>query len=891
MPCTRCTSLVVLATALSSAPLHAQTGSAFVHFESPHVHPLELTPDGTRVLAVNTVDARLEVFDVLPSAPFLRHAGSVVVGLEPVTVRARGNGEAWVVNHISDSISVVDLATLSVKATLLTGDEPCDVVFAGARERAFVTVSQLNRIEVYNPASLVSAPTVINIAGEDPRALVTDGTFVYAAIFECGNDSTVIPETRVSTASMNPYPGDPNPPPNAGNAFSPPLTPGLPPSPRAGLIVRKDAAGVWRDVNNANWNSAVTWNLNGNDVAVINANTLGTTYAKGFMTTPMALGMAPDGRVIAVGTEARNEVRFESNLRSRFIRSEVAVLPAAGALTSARGDLNPHLNDAQSTIPPLQRMLSIGDPRGVAVSADGSRAYATGLGSSNLVAFSMANFARVGLCNVGEGPTGIVLDAARGRLLTLNRFGGSISVVDESSLTHLGDVRFFDPTPQFIRNGRPLLFDTHATSGLGQASCASCHVDARMDQLSWDLGEPAGQVKLFNEVCNLGLPAQLGSCGNWHPMKGPMATQTLIGLEGQEPFHWRGDRNNFAEFAHTATALLGADSDFTATEMNRMEAYLASIDFPPNPNRNLDGSLRTALAGGNPVTGEQLFNTGNLDFVQCVTCHTMPTGGTSSIISGNLLAEPQAMKVPHLRNMLEKTGFDALTAPANNRGFGFTHDGAVPTLFDFFKLTVFNFAQGAAGDQQRRDVSAFMLSFDTGTHASVGAQATMGGATPNGAARRNQLVTIANAGKSELTARALTAGAERSYLLQAGVFQSDIAGETTTLAALDSLAAKGAVVTYTLVPNGTGLRALDRDGDGFRDGDERAACSDPADPFSRPDGTCRFDLAGDPFTLDAQDLAILLNNWGAAGAGDLNCDGIVGGQDLAILLNAWGPCR
>jgi mono/diheme cytochrome c family protein len=655
--------------------------------------------------------------------------------------------------------------------------------------------------------------------------------------------------------------------------------------------VRKDAAGVWRDVNNANWNSAVTWNLNGNDVAVINANTLGTTYAKGFMTTPMALGMAPDGRVIAVGTEARNEVRFESNLRSRFIRSEVAVLPAAGALTSARGDLNPHLNDAQSTIPPLQRMLSIGDPRGVAVSADGSRAYATGLGSSNLVAFSMANFARVGLCNVGEGPTGIVLDAARGRLLTLNRFGGSISVVDESSLTHLGDVRFFDPTPQFIRNGRPLLFDTHATSGLGQASCASCHVDARMDQLSWDLGEPAGQVKLFNEVCNLGLPAQLGSCGNWHPMKGPMATQTLIGLEGQEPFHWRGDRNNFAEFAHTATALLGADSDFTATEMNRMEAYLASIDFPPNPNRNLDGSLRTALAGGNPVTGEQLFNTGNLDFVQCVTCHTMPTGGTSSIISGNLLAEPQAMKVPHLRNMLEKTGFDALTAPANNRGFGFTHDGAVPTLFDFFKLTVFNFAQGAAGDQQRRDVSAFMLSFDTGTHASVGAQATMGGATPNGAARRNQLVTIANAGKSELTARALTAGAERSYLLQAGVFQSDIAGETTTLAALDSLAAKGAVVTYTLVPNGTGLRALDRDGDGFRDGDERAACSDPADPFSRPDGTCRFDLAGDPFTLDAQDLAILLNNWGAAGAGDLNCDGIVGGQDLAILLNAWGPCR
>ncbi len=886
----RRTILAGLAAGAVCMTVHAQTGGAFVHFESPHVHPLELTPDGARLIAVNTVDARLEVFDVLPGAPFLRHAGSVVVGLEPVSVRVRSNGEAWVVNHVSDSISVVDLATLSVKATLLTGDEPCDVVFAGARERAFVTVSQLNRIEVYNPANLAGAPTVINIAGEDPRALVTDGTFVYAAIFECGNDTTVIPETRVSTASMNPYPGDPNPPPNAGSAFSPPLTPGLPPSPRAGLIVRKDAAGVWRDVNNANWNPAVTWNLHGNDVAVINATTLATTYAKGFMTTPMALGMAPDGRVVAVGTEARNEIRFESNLRSRFIRSEVAVLPAAGALASARADLNPHLTYAQSSIPPLQRMLSIGDPRGVAVSADGTRAYATGLGSSNLVAFSMTDLARVGVCGVGEGPTGIVVDAARGRLLTLNRFGGSISVVDESSLTHLGEVRFFDPTPQFIRNGRPLLFDTHATSGLGQASCASCHVDARMDQLSWDLGEPSGQVKLFNELCNLGLPVQLGSCGNWHPMKGPMATQTLVGLQGQEPFHWRGDRNDFAQFAHTATALLGADSDFTATEMNRMEAYLASIAFPPNPNRNIDGSLRTALAGGNPATGEQLFNTGNLDFVQCVTCHTMPTGGTSSIISGNLLAEPQAMKVPHLRNMLEKTGFDALTASANNRGFGFTHDGATPTLFDFFKLTVFNFAAGAAGDQQRRDVAAFMLSFDTGTHASVGAQATMGGAAQNGSTRRNQLVSIANAGSSTLTARAVVGGVERGYLYQSGSFQTDVAGQTRTLAELDALAASGAQVTYTLVPNGTGGRALDRDGDGFRDGDERAACSDPADPGSTPTSTCRFDIAGRDGMIDGPDLAVLLGNWGGSGAGDFNCDGSIGGADLAILLGAWGAC-
>jgi hypothetical protein len=42
-------------------------------------------------------------------------------------------------------------------------------------------------------------------------------------------------------------------------------------------------------------------------------------------------------------------------------------------------------------------------------------------------------------------------------------------------------------------------------------------------------------------------------------------------------------------------------------------------------------------------------------------------------------------------------------------------------------------------------------------------------------------------------------------------------------------------VTYTCVPPGSGQRiGVDRDGDGFWDGDERDAHSDPADPSSRP---------------------------------------------------------
>lgn len=40
-------------------------------------------------------------------------------------------------------------------------------------------------------------------------------------------------------------------------------------------------------------------------------------------------------------------------------------------------------------------------------------------------------------------------------------------------------------------------------------------------------------------------------------------------------------------------------------------------------------------------------------------------------------------------------------------------------------------------------------------------------------------------------------------------------------------------------------------------------------------------------TVNAQDIAILLSQWGTAGSADLSGDGTVGPQDIAILLGAW----
>src|SRR4051794_3203698 len=120
------------------------SASSFTLFESGQVRPLALSPDGRHLFATNTPDNRLELFRIERHG--LVHTGSIPVGLEPAAVAARSEHEVWVVNHLSDSVSVIELddddATGRVVRTLLVGDEPRDIVFAGPdRRRAFITTA------------------------------------------------------------------------------------------------------------------------------------------------------------------------------------------------------------------------------------------------------------------------------------------------------------------------------------------------------------------------------------------------------------------------------------------------------------------------------------------------------------------------------------------------------------------------------------------------------------------------------------------------------------------------------------------------------------------------------------------------------------------------------
>ncbi|MBM4210456.1 MAG: hypothetical protein FJ187_07890, partial [Gammaproteobacteria bacterium] len=115
--------------------------ASVVVFESGPVRPLALSADGQRLFVTNAPANCLEIYAVEDDA--LRLVSAISVGLEPVAVAERNANEVWVVNHLSDSVSVVRLdGTPRVLRTLQVGDEPRDIVFAGAnRDRAFITAA------------------------------------------------------------------------------------------------------------------------------------------------------------------------------------------------------------------------------------------------------------------------------------------------------------------------------------------------------------------------------------------------------------------------------------------------------------------------------------------------------------------------------------------------------------------------------------------------------------------------------------------------------------------------------------------------------------------------------------------------------------------------------
>ena len=518
-------------------------------FESGPVRPVALSPDGSHLFVANTANASLDLFAVSPSG--LTKAGSVFVGVDPVAVAARTNTEVWVVNTVSDSVSVVDTSSTPphVVRTLLVGDEPSDIVFGGAgASRAFITTAHRGQqrtdpslagvpgagdpalttagvgradVWVFDAQNLGTAVggvplSIVTLFGDTPRALAVtpDGNTVYAAVFKSGNQST-------STSSDLPCPGF-----DSASKSSPCTVLGVPipgappepstnyagvPAPAVAVLLRNDAGGAWRDQLGRDWSRSTEFSLPDQDVFAIDAASLATTATYLHVgTTLFDMAVNPvSGSVYVSNTEARNDLRFEgpgtfagTTLQGHLAESRVTVLGSAAAPSVTPRYLDKHIDYSKLPAPAGTADHSLSTPTNIVVSPDGKTMYIAAFGSSKVAVLPTAARRERLLRPDHARATRTSPSAAAGRaawrwtrptgqrLYVTTRFDDGLSIIDLASGKETAHLQLTTAELPAVTGGRKFLYDATVSSSNGEAACASCHMFGDDDHLAWDLGNP-----------------------------------------------------------------------------------------------------------------------------------------------------------------------------------------------------------------------------------------------------------------------------------------------------------------------------------------------------------------------------------------------------------------
>ncbi|MEM7674863.1 MAG: cytochrome c peroxidase [Myxococcota bacterium] len=404
----------------------------------------------------------------------------------------------------------------------------------------------------------------------------------------------------------------------------------------------------------------------------------------------------------------------------------------------------------------------------------------------------------------------------------------------------------YDPTPQNIRVGRTLFYDG-GFSRDNNASCATCHVEGGVDLAAWNLSEP-----IFDD-------------------KGPMTTQSLFASNRTGIPYWRGSQlNGLIDFNAAFVDLLGSSRMMTAAEFAAFEAFVHSLEAPPNPHENIARVLDDAIQvpdnmsafgpipTGSAVNGQTLFDNG------CTGCHARPTGSNDDSIStgagfGDVKPKRQWMKIGTLLSMPERALQPVVSVVMNSGqqldypllGTGTAHAGNPDNIFDF--SLIFGVAPAI-------DLANFLFQYDNGLAPStrIPLKLDASNAVWMPGLIQGFLEAQANAGHCDVAVfgRTTINGVQRTagWVLDTSVVPAVYLrddGVTQPLSFFSNQAAAGDWFVFTGLPLGTG-RAFsidydtddllngvevaggmfnpDTDGDGWLDGHEAANGGQPLNP-------------------------------------------------------------
>lgn len=187
----------------------------------------------------------------------------------------------------------------------------------------------------------------------------------------------------------------------------------------------------------------------------------------------------------------------------------------------------------------------------------------------------------------GQGPRGLSIAPDGGKLAVAAYYAGQVYIIDAAANSVTQTVSLgTQPEEDTVRRGDRTYHDA-STTLQKWLSCATCHPDARVDGLDWDMPNDG-----------------VGNAKN---------TKSHLYAFETPPAMWRGVRDD---------ASVGVAAGFkhikfkvpTQQELDDVSAYIKSLEEEASPYRNKDGTMTE-----DAIAGKAIFESSE---TQCTACHS-----------------------------------------------------------------------------------------------------------------------------------------------------------------------------------------------------------------------------------------------------------------------------
>ena len=563
--------------------------------EEQYVSPVEMisSPGGQRIFVVCEGTDDVRVVDTQSAKVIAR----VRVGHKPRGIAISPDGRRiYVTNSDTDSVSVIDAAALKVIATLPTGAEPTGIVADRSGRTLYVANRLSDDISVIDLKTGQETKRLVAGRGASYLALSPDGKWLYCThIYPNAGAFRMQPNSEITVIDTA----------------------------RQVVAERKllpNVAGVFH------------------------------------------VAVSKDGRLgVAAQLRPKNLIPL-AHVEHGWVFGDSLTLFGA----DVRGTV-------QIPIDELERYYAL--PWGVAIAPDKSKLFVTAAASESVTVISIAKlmntvrsrqhaFANdlsasaeyvIARIPVGHNPRGMLLSPDGKRLYVANRLDDNVAVIDTATNKKISTIDLGGPSSiNALRRGERIFY-TANYAFQGQFGCASCHLDATIDGLQWDL-EPDGFGKDIVD------------------------NRSLEDLAGTAPFKWNGGNPDLpTECGPRVEKYFFRSQSYNQDQLSDLVKFVFSLRVRPNRHRLPNGELTPAQERGKAIFERTTYKNGKEipESNQCAFCHSGPKYTNRQLMdvgTGKPTDRSPLIDVPHLPNV-------AYSGP-------YLHDGSARSLEEIW--TVFN---------------------------------------------------------------------------------------------------------------------------------------------------------------------------------------------------------